>query len=43
MNLPVQLHFLPTYASWLNPIEKVWKMLKQDLVHNHPLLIGSMC
>jgi transposase len=36
MNLPVQLHFLPTYASWLNPIEKAWKMLKQDLVHNHP-------
>jgi hypothetical protein len=29
--------FLPTYASWLNPIEKLWKWLKQDVVHLHPL------
>lgn len=27
--------FLPTYASWLNPIEKLWRWLRQDLLHNH--------
>jgi hypothetical protein len=35
MNLPIQLIPLPTYASWLNPIEKVWKYLKKELIHNH--------
>lgn len=38
----LQLHrlkpmFIPTYASWLNPIEKLWRWLKQDLLHNHGL------
>lgn len=28
--------FLPTYASWLNPIEKLWRWLKQDVLHLHP-------
>jgi len=28
--------FLPTYASWLNPIEKLWRWLKQDVLHNNP-------
>ncbi|MCA9968048.1 MAG: transposase, partial [Anaerolineales bacterium] len=28
--------FLPTYASWLNPIEKLWRWLKADVLHNHP-------
>jgi transposase len=27
--------FLPTYASWLNPIEKLWRWLRQDILHNH--------
>lgn len=35
MNIPIQLIPLPTYASWLNPIEKVWKYLKKELIHNH--------
>ena len=35
LNLPVQMVFLPTYASWLNPIEKVWKKLKQEKIHLH--------
>lgn len=35
LNLPIQLVYLPTYASWLNPIEKVWKWLKQDVIHLH--------
>lgn len=29
--------FLPTYASWLNPIEKLWRWLRQRVVHSHPL------
>lgn len=35
-NLPIQLLCLPTYASWLNPIEKLWRWLKQDVLHLHP-------
>jgi hypothetical protein len=27
--------FLPTYASWLNPIEKLWRWLRQDVIHLH--------
>ena len=27
--------FLPTYAPWLNPIEKVWRKLKQEQLHLH--------
>ena len=27
--------FFPTYASWLNPIEKLWRWLKQEVVHGH--------
>lgn len=30
------LVFLPTYASWLNPIEKLWRWLKQQVLHLHP-------
>jgi DDE superfamily endonuclease len=35
--LPIQLVPLPTYASWLNPIEKLWRWLKQEVVHHHRL------
>lgn len=35
LNLPIQLVPLPTYASWTNPIEKLWRWLKQDLLHLH--------
>lgn len=34
-NLPIQLVCLPTYASWLNPIEKLWRWLKSDILHMH--------
>ena len=34
-NLPIQLLTLPTYASWLNPIEKLWRWLKQEVLHLH--------
>lgn len=33
--LPVVLVPLPTYASWLNPIEKLWRKTRQDLLHLH--------
>lgn len=34
--LPIQFLPLPTYASWCNPIEKLWRKLRQDLGHLHP-------
>ncbi|MCP9237978.1 IS630 family transposase [Lewinella sp. JB7] len=35
VKLPIQLLSLPTYASWLNPIEKVWRRLKDQVLHLH--------
>jgi hypothetical protein len=35
--LPIQFVLLPTYASWCNPIEKLWRKLKQDVLHLHRL------
>lgn len=34
--LPIYFVPLPTYASWCNPIEKLWRWLKQDKLHLHP-------
>lgn len=31
----IGLLFLPTYAPWLNPIEKLWKWLKADVLVAH--------
>ena len=36
-DLPIQLLFQPTYAPWTNPIEKLWRWLKQDHLHLHRL------
>jgi transposase len=36
LRLPVQAVWLPTYASWLNPIEKLWRKLRQEVTHLHP-------
>lgn len=33
--LPIQIVQLPTYASWCNPIEKLWRKLKQEVMHLH--------
>lgn len=33
--LPIQIVPLPTYASWCNPIEKLWRWLKQEVLHLH--------
>jgi transposase len=35
LNLPIQLVPLPTYSPWLNPIEKLWRWLKHDVLHLH--------
>jgi hypothetical protein len=35
LNLPIQLVPLPTYSPWLNPIEKLWRWLNQDVLHLH--------
>ena len=29
--------WLPTYAPWLNPIEKLWRWLRQDVLKLHRL------
>jgi transposase len=38
--LEIQLLWLPTYAPWTNPIEKLWRWLKQTLLHHHRLADG---
>ena len=35
--LGIQIVPLPTYSSWRNPIEKLWRCLKQKVIHMHPL------
>jgi len=30
----IELHFLPPYSPNLNPVEKVWKKVKKESVHN---------
>ena len=34
--LPIQITPLPTYASWTNPIEKLWRWAKQEVLYLHP-------
>lgn len=33
--LPIRIVPLPTYASWCNPIEKLWRWLRQEVLHLH--------
>jgi hypothetical protein len=35
-NTRLELLYLPTYAPWTNPIEKLWRWLYQDIFHLHP-------
>lgn len=37
LKLPIQLVLLPTSASWCNPIEKLWRKLKQEVLPLHRL------
>jgi hypothetical protein len=34
-SLNIRPVYLPTYASWLNPIEKLWRWLRADVLHGH--------
>jgi hypothetical protein len=36
VKLPIRLVSLPTYAPWTNPVEKLWRKLRQELLHLHP-------
>jgi len=33
--LGIHILWLPTYAPWTNPIEKLWRWLRQDVMHYH--------
>jgi putative transposase len=33
----IELLYLPTYAPWTNPIEKLWRKLKQEVLCMHDL------
>ena len=35
--LPIRILQLPTYASWANPIEKLWRFVRQSILHLHRL------
>jgi transposase len=35
--LPIIILQLPTYASWANPIEKLWRWVRQSVLHMHRL------
>jgi transposase len=35
--LPIKILQLPTYASWANPIEKLWRWVRQSILHLHRL------
>ena len=35
LGLPIQILPLPTYAPWTNPIEKLWRWLKNEYLHLH--------
>ena len=35
LDLPIHLLCLPSYASWTNPIEKLWRLLRQEVLHVH--------
>jgi len=34
-DLNITFLLLPTYAPWTNPIEKLWRLLRQELAHMH--------
>ena len=35
--LPIKILQLPTYAPWTNPIEKLWRWVRQTVIHLHGL------
>jgi hypothetical protein len=43
LDLGITLVPLPTYSSWRNPIEKVWRFLKQEVLHMHQRADDWLC
>ena len=35
--LPIKIIQMPTYAPWANPIEKLWRWVRQSILHLHRL------
>jgi DDE superfamily endonuclease len=35
VRLAIRILRLPTYAPWENPIEKLWRWMKQEIFHHH--------
>ena len=35
--LPIEILQLPTYACWTDPIEKLWRWVRQSVIHLHRL------
>ncbi len=33
--LHIHLRWLPTYAPWTNPIERLWRWMRQTCIHHH--------
>jgi transposase len=33
--LRIHVLWLPTYAPWTNPIEKLWRWMRQEVIHHH--------
>lgn len=34
-SFPIKMHFLPPYSPNLNPIERLWKFLKKQVIKSH--------
>lgn len=34
-DLGIHVLWLPTYAPWTNPIEKLWRWVRQEVIHHH--------
>lgn len=39
--LAIELHYLPAYSPNLNPIERLWKILHEQVTYNNPLCQAS--
>jgi transposase len=35
LNSPIEMHFLPPYSPNLNPIERLWKFTKKEVIKSH--------
>jgi transposase len=35
LNSPIEMHFLPPYSPNLNPIERLWKFTKKEVIKSN--------